>query len=471
MTLVSAVLRLAWISNPRLLLFDENYYVNAARKILGLRMPSDAFYVTAPSGLDPNFSHPPLGKLLISLGIRSLGDRPLGWRFAAILFGSYAILALYWLARTAGFTPWISLGASSLMAADPMFFIHGRIGTLEILVLTFMLVATAVYLGERPALAGLVVGVGACIKLVALFLLGAFAALELFRLLSRAGSERRLPKRRREQRWLRRAVPKRLAALALTSTTALVCYFGLLQLLDMRFTNFHNSIHHTWAMLTSFDTGRLDQTIIDVIAPLASTPISDRPDTLFAGSAPKPEPRGADAPNQGPVTAPVGPVIRQEGQNLGLAPTSSPLQWLFNEEPINYYRAPTFRGEVRSWSLLGQRTEYATLFRVLINPAIIILALPALAFSFYQAWRKEDGGAFLPSAWFLGTFGFFALSDAFRPETSGHLYYMVVVLPAIYLAVAQLFTLEKPKRFLPLYGAIVGLFFVLNFPFKTWGGV
>ncbi|HEX2148946.1 MAG TPA: hypothetical protein VHI31_02045, partial [Actinomycetota bacterium] len=98
----SLLLRVAWISKPDNLLFDENYYVNAARRMLGVPIAPDQIYAASPAGLDPNFAHPPLGKLLISLGIRSLGDNPLGWRFAAILFGSYAILALYWMARSAG---------------------------------------------------------------------------------------------------------------------------------------------------------------------------------------------------------------------------------------------------------------------------------------------------------------------------------------------------------------------------------
>ncbi len=463
-------MRLAWISNPRILVFDENYYVSAARKILGVRMESDQLYATAASGLDPNFAHPPLGKLLISLGIRTFGDRPIGWRFVSIVFGTYAILALYWLARTAGFSSWTSLGASSLMAADPMFFVHGRVGMLEILVLTFMLVGAAVYMSDRPAVAGVIVGVGATIKLVTLFVLSVFLALELFRLLTRARYERRRPKKQREEGWARRVLPRRAAALALAGGTAIVCYLGLLQLLDTRFTNFDNSIQHTRSMLTSFESGGLDKTVIDLIAPSASVRGERDAASPLAVGAPDPVQNPQPAVQE-PLKAPVGPVIRQRGQNIGFAAVSEPWQWMLNEEPLLYYRAPTFRGEVRSWSLLGQRTLYATYFHVLINPAIIVLAIPALVFSLYRGWRKRGNGAFLPMAWFLGVWGMYVLSDALRPQASGHLYYMLIVLPAVYIAVAQLFTAERLRRFRTLYGIVVALFFLLNFPFKTWGGV
>jgi hypothetical protein len=468
-SLLSLAVRLAWISNPRILVFDENYYVSAARKILGVRMEPDQLYASAASGLDPNFAHPPLGKMLIALGIRAFGDAPLGWRFTSLLFGTYAILAIYWLARTAGFSSWISLGASSLMAADPMFFVHGRVGMLEILVLTFMLVGAAVYLSDRPAVAGVIVGVGACIKLVTLFLLAAFLAVELLRLVSRARSARRRPKDKRDEDWLRRLLPRRVASLALTGVTAVVTYLGLLQLLDMRFTNFDNSIEHTRAMLTSFESGGLDKTVTDLLSPSANVEGGEPALWLLAGEQagpPSPQPV-----NQQPADSPVGPVIRQKGQNLGFAAVSEPWQWLLNEKPILYYRAPTFRGEVRSWSLLGQRTLYATHFHVLVNPAIILLALPALGFSFYRAWQKRRGWAFLPAAWFVGVWGMYVLSDVARPQASGHLYYILIVMPAIYIAVAQLFTAQRLKRFRPLYGGVVALFFLLNFPFKTWGGV
>lgn len=460
---LSALVRLAWISNPRVLLFDENYYVNAARKMLSLAIPADEIYADSPPGLDPNFSHPPLGKLLISFGIRSLGDRPLGWRFASIIFGSYAILAIYWLARSIRMSPWASLGASSLMAADTMFFIHGRIGTLEIFVLTFMLVAVALYLNDEPLYAGAVIGVAACIKLVGLFVIPCLVALELFRLVRRKKASQGRGGTPRPEQW-KGSLWRRLKPMAITSATAVVCFLGLLQLLDRRFTTFQNAIHHTYAMLSSMSNGRLDTSVVDLIQPQAKVEILDEqePGAPSGGAVNQVTP---------PPKLPIGPVIQQKGQRLSLAPTSSPLKWLINQEPILYYRAPTFRGPVQSWSLFGRSTPDATAFRVLINPAIIALATPALAICGIKAWRRRDSELFLPVAWFVGTFGTFLMASLLRPGAPGYIYYMVVVMPAIYLAIARLFTMQKLRRFIPAYAVIAILCFVLNFPFKTWGGV
>ena len=94
---VSTVARLAWIAEPcrapcrspddHILVFDEAYYVNAARVIAGIRPPTGAPYANAPLGTDPNSEHPQLAKLLMAGGIELFGDGPLAWRLPSVVFG------------------------------------------------------------------------------------------------------------------------------------------------------------------------------------------------------------------------------------------------------------------------------------------------------------------------------------------------------------------------------------------------
>ena len=178
--------RAMWLDRPaRALVFDEAYYVNAARIILGLHVPANGHYAGSPPGLDPNQEHPPLGKLLIALGMRVFGDNALGWRILPLIFGSLAVLAMYWLVRSAGGGRWLALGAAGLMAADNLSLVHGRIATLDVFVVAFMLAAVALYLHDRPVLAGAVLGVGCCTKLVAPYALLVLALLEAGRVLLR----------------------------------------------------------------------------------------------------------------------------------------------------------------------------------------------------------------------------------------------------------------------------------------------
>ncbi|HEY7933537.1 MAG TPA: glycosyltransferase family 39 protein, partial [Solirubrobacteraceae bacterium] len=110
--LISLCLRLVDVGYPctgscrgvrsHTLIFDENYYVNAARVIDGINPPKGAPYHGAPRGDDPNAEHPQLAKLVIAGGIRLFGDGPWGWRVGSVLFGLIAMVALYGLVRASG---------------------------------------------------------------------------------------------------------------------------------------------------------------------------------------------------------------------------------------------------------------------------------------------------------------------------------------------------------------------------------
>src|SRR5450755_86457 len=110
-SIASFAARLAWIGDPcrspcrtaadHLLIFDEAYYVNAARVIASIPPPAGQHYVGAPPGEDPNSEHPQLAKLEIAGAIELFGDGPFAWRIGSIVLGSLAILGIFALARAA----------------------------------------------------------------------------------------------------------------------------------------------------------------------------------------------------------------------------------------------------------------------------------------------------------------------------------------------------------------------------------
>ncbi|HEY7073784.1 MAG TPA: phospholipid carrier-dependent glycosyltransferase [Solirubrobacteraceae bacterium] len=161
---------------PSSLIFDEAYYVNAARRIAGRPTAADpAGYGAAPAHTDPNAEHPQLAKLVMAAGIVLIGDRALGYRMGSVAAGTAALALLFGVVRAAGGSPWTAVAATAVLAVDNLFLVHGRIATLDIYVLAFVLGGVLLYLRERPLLAGLVLGVGATTKVVgiyALFILG-----------------------------------------------------------------------------------------------------------------------------------------------------------------------------------------------------------------------------------------------------------------------------------------------------------
>ena len=113
-----------------------------------------------------------------------------------MLFGSLAILGMFALARAGGASRWCSLLAATLMASDNLLLVHGRIATLDIYVVTFMIWAAALYLRGRPAVSGVLLGIGATVKLVAPYVLVVVALVELVRHRRAVWGRRSAPSRR-----------------------------------------------------------------------------------------------------------------------------------------------------------------------------------------------------------------------------------------------------------------------------------
>lgn len=166
---------------PDVLIFDEKYYVQAARVIQGLPVTEDGLPSDWVNGLDPNREHPPLAKLVIAKGLDwSQGD-PIGWRLPSIVLGLLTLVSTY--AVVVELTQRRSLARWSVafLATENLFFIHSRIATLEIYVLAFSALATWLYLRRLPELAALSLAVATACKLTGIF---GFVALVLYEMLT-----------------------------------------------------------------------------------------------------------------------------------------------------------------------------------------------------------------------------------------------------------------------------------------------
>ena len=183
LVLASLLLRLLWLARPEgSLIFDESYYVNAVRVILGIP-PGQDRYTDKPFGLDPNTEHPPLAKLLVAGSMYLLGDNAYGWRLPSVVVGTVSIPLMYGIVRRLGSGPYPALLAAGLYAFYNLVFVHSRIFTLDIFELGFLLLGLYWYVSRRPTLAGVSFALAALSKIGGIF--GPFAlvgyeALRLF---------------------------------------------------------------------------------------------------------------------------------------------------------------------------------------------------------------------------------------------------------------------------------------------------
>lgn len=85
------------------------------------------------------WTHPPLGKDLIALGIKIFGMTPFGWRFMGTLFGVLMIPVLYLFARRFLKYQWAAALTTILFTFDFMHFAQTRIATIDVYVTFFIM--------------------------------------------------------------------------------------------------------------------------------------------------------------------------------------------------------------------------------------------------------------------------------------------------------------------------------------------
>lgn len=87
------------------------------------------------------WTHPPLGKIFISRGIRIFGMNPFGWRFAGVLFGILMLPLMYATAKLLFESTPFAAVASALFAVDFMHYTQTRIATIDVFVTFFIMLA------------------------------------------------------------------------------------------------------------------------------------------------------------------------------------------------------------------------------------------------------------------------------------------------------------------------------------------
>lgn len=140
---VAALIRFIDIADPNEYVFDEVYYAKDACIYTGLgeevcEIAEESTYV-----------HPPLGKWLISGGIKIFGHDSLGWRFMPFLAGVLSVGLLFAVARRLFKALLPAALAAGLLAIDPLHFVQSRISMLDIFVPMFGLAALLCILRDR----------------------------------------------------------------------------------------------------------------------------------------------------------------------------------------------------------------------------------------------------------------------------------------------------------------------------------
>ena len=138
--------------------FDEIYHARTAWENLNGVYPYE-------------ITHPPLGKIIISIGIALFGMTPFGWRFSGTFFGVLMLPVIYIFAKRLFGGKAVPAACTLVLTSDFMHFVQTRIATIDTYAVFFILLMYLFMYGfittgsrRELALSGIFFGIGAASK-------------------------------------------------------------------------------------------------------------------------------------------------------------------------------------------------------------------------------------------------------------------------------------------------------------------
>lgn len=394
--LADTLLRAIWLDKPNgSLIFDEWYYVNVARVILGIPQSLGANglppYQNVPNGLDPNHEHPPLAKLLITLSMYLLGDNGYGWRIPSVIFGVFAVLIFYLLLKRISDYKFIPLLGAFLFSFDNLVFVHSRIATLDIFTVTFMILGVYWYFSDHPYLCAISMALSTLSKITGaagVVIIMTFHAVKFVK-------ERNLTRDwSRYFSWFEKYIAVYAISLLL-----------LLTIFDRLWVGYDSALPH-----------------LQYILNYSSALVSSCPNGII----------------------------------------SCPWQWLINQVQIPYLVVNV------KVTMNDVTNEFNSItFWGAMNPSILYLTLPAIAYSAYTYLKQKNDLALLSIIWFVVTYLPYYPAVLMGNRVT-YLFYFLPTIPAVCASIAYMIADQNPPKLVVLfYLGVVLVSFYLLFPFKV----
>jgi dolichyl-phosphate-mannose--protein O-mannosyl transferase len=145
--------------------FDEVYHAFTAK----VMMHADAYkawewWNTPPAGFAYEWTHPPLAKLGMVLGMLVFGQNSFGYRILGALLGVISVLLVYLIAKELFKDEVISLLSAGVFSLDGLALVMSRIGMNDSYMLCFALLSIYLFLRQKNFLSALLFGLSLASK-------------------------------------------------------------------------------------------------------------------------------------------------------------------------------------------------------------------------------------------------------------------------------------------------------------------
>jgi len=165
----AASLRLINLSYPDRYIFDEVYHAFTAREYLEGHQVAWEWWTTPPEGVAYEWTHPPVAKYGMVVGMAIFGENSLGWRFGGAVFGVISILGLYKLVHVLFKNDRVALLSAFLLSIEGLHLAQSRLAMNDIYMLTFYIWSLYASVKSRWKLAAVLYGLALGSKWSALY--------------------------------------------------------------------------------------------------------------------------------------------------------------------------------------------------------------------------------------------------------------------------------------------------------------
>lgn len=168
------------LSSPQEMYFDEVYHAYTAKVILSVDDEKAwQWWDSPPDGFAYEWTHPPLAKLGMALGMTIFGQNSFGWRIPGALLGTAAVYLIYLLAKEIFKDEGIGLLSAAVYSVEGMGLVMSRIGMNDSYILFFTLLSLYLYLKDKNFLSALSFGFAISSKWSAIWAVPIFGVLFL----------------------------------------------------------------------------------------------------------------------------------------------------------------------------------------------------------------------------------------------------------------------------------------------------
>lgn len=177
----SMLTRIGWLGSPKNEYFDEVYHAFTARQILHGNKMAWEWWNTPPEGFAYEWTHPPVAKLGMVLGMLVFGENAFGWRVVQAILGTGVVLLIYLISKELFKDRLLAIIAAAVFSLDGLPLVMSRIGMNDIYMLFFMLFSLYFFIKEKDFLSSIGFGLALASKWSVIWVIPIFFILWLRR--------------------------------------------------------------------------------------------------------------------------------------------------------------------------------------------------------------------------------------------------------------------------------------------------